>query len=133
MVAVHADQDARADRIGAGRGGAAAAGAVGADARGESGGRVCDPGRVEYGAGGRFSARAERLDARDRQGAVGLDEGAYELRKLAVSAALNAAGIEWAAALAGDNPETVRKYYAAMYRRQAPAVDPAAIIRQAVG
>ena len=55
-------------------------------------------------------------------------KGAYELRKLSVSAALNAAGIEWAAAKAGDNPETVRKYYAAMYRRNMPLVDTRATI-----
>jgi integrase len=55
-------------------------------------------------------------------------KGAYELRKLSVSAALNSAGIEWAAARAGDNPETVRKYYAAMYRRRMPMVDTRATI-----
>ena len=55
-------------------------------------------------------------------------KGAYELRKLSVSAALNSAGIEWAAARAGDNPETVRKYYAAMYRRRMPLGDTSATI-----
>jgi integrase len=60
-------------------------------------------------------------------------KGAYELRKLSVSAALNAAGIEWAAARAGDNPETVRKYYAAMYRRRMPMVDTRATILAATG
>jgi hypothetical protein len=45
-----------------------------------------------------------------------------------VSAALNAHGIEWASALAGDNPETVRRYYAAMYRRRMPLIDTRATI-----
>jgi hypothetical protein len=56
------------------------------------------------------------------------EKASYELRKLAVSAALNAHGIEWASALAGDNPETVRRYYAAMYRRRMPLIDTRATI-----
>lgn len=56
----------------------------------------------------------------------------YELRKLFASAVLNTAGIEWAAAYLGDNPETVRKYYAAVWHERAPLVDPAAAILRTI-
>ena len=61
------------------------------------------------------------------------EKAAYELRKLFVSAVYNSHGLQWAAAYSGDNPTTIERYYAAAYRRDAPAVDVGKVVAGKAG
>lgn len=56
-------------------------------------------------------------------------KASYELRKLFVSEIYNWKGIVWAASYSGDNPTTIERYYAAAYRKDAPALDIGEMLR----